>query len=62
MQYLENIAKNPPLIENVFFLVISIMAKLPVLLIGAPGSSKSLSVSLIQSNLKGKKSPSNFYK
>jgi hypothetical protein len=37
------------------------MAKLPVLLIGAPGSSKSLAVSLIQSNLKGKKSPNIFY-
>ncbi len=38
------------------------MTKLPVLIIGAPGSSKSLSISLVQSNLKGKSSPSDFYK
>jgi len=32
------------------------MVKLPVLIIGAPGSSKSLSISLVQTNLKGSRS------
>ncbi len=38
------------------------MTKLPVLIIGAPGSSKSLSISLVQSNLKGQRSVNEFYR
>jgi hypothetical protein len=38
------------------------MVKLPVLIIGAPGSSKSLSISLVQTNLKGSSSKSSFFR
>ncbi len=43
-------------------MLISIMNKIPFMVIGVPGCSKSLSVSLIQSNLKGQDSKSPFYR
>lgn len=43
-------------------MLISIMNKIPFLIVGVPGCSKTLSVNLIQSNLKGLDSKSPFYK
>jgi hypothetical protein len=43
-------------------MLVSVLNKIPFLLIGVPGCSKSLSVSLIQSNLKGSDSKSSFYR
>lgn len=48
------IAYNRALRENLFTVVVCILNKIPVLLIGEPGSSKSLSIKLINSNLRGK--------
>jgi len=56
----EQIALNNALIEYVFGCLVCLLNKIPVLLIGNPGSSKSLSMRLIQSNLRGKGSPSEF--
>jgi hypothetical protein len=50
------IAKNTSLTENVFVLLICILTKTPVFLVGKPGSSKSLAMTLIASNLRGRDS------
>lgn len=47
------IAENPALLENVFVGIICILNRLPLFLVGKPGCSKSLSLQLIFSNLKG---------
>lgn len=56
----EQIALNTALVENVFTCLVCLLNKIPVLLIGNPGSSKSLSMRLIQSNMRGKGSQSEF--
>ena len=55
-------AKNEALRENVFVLIIAILTRLPVFVVGKPGSSKSLSMSLIEANLKGTDSVDSFFK
>ena len=55
-------AKNEALRENVFVLIIAILTRLPVFVIGKPGSSKSLSMSLIEANFKGTESSDSFFK
>lgn len=54
------IAYNRALRENLFTSFVCILNKIPVLLIGNPGSSKSLSVKLVISNLKGRFSKNEF--
>ncbi|MEC8880451.1 MAG: phosphatase PAP2 family protein [Pseudomonadota bacterium] len=41
------------LVENIYVSVICILSKDPVMLIGKPGMSKSLALSVIDSNMKG---------
>ncbi|OPL33433.1 hypothetical protein AM593_05709, partial [Mytilus galloprovincialis] len=50
------IAKNTALQENVFVVLVCILNKIPIFLVGKPGCSKSLSIQLIRSNLRGKDS------
>ena len=57
-----NIAKNAALRENVFMMVICIELRIPLFLVGKPGSSKSLAKSIIQDSLLGKNSSSNILK
>jgi E3 ubiquitin-protein ligase RNF213 len=52
----DGIAINTALKENTFTSFVCIMNKIPVLIIGSPGSSKSLSVRILASNLNGKSS------
>ncbi|XP_046568818.1 uncharacterized protein LOC124277192 isoform X1 [Haliotis rubra] len=49
----DGIAKNTALQENVFVIMISILNRIPVFIVGKPGCSKSLSLQLIKSNLRG---------
>ncbi|XP_076077139.1 uncharacterized protein LOC143047776 [Mytilus galloprovincialis] len=57
MAYLpEGTALNAALQENVFMLLVCILCKVPIFLVGKPGCSKSLSIQLIRSNLRGKDS------
>ncbi|CAG2207748.1 RNF213 [Mytilus edulis] len=49
-------ALNTALQENVFMLLVCILNKIPIFLVGKPGCSKSLSMQLIRSNLRGKDS------
>ncbi|CAG2207753.1 RNF213 [Mytilus edulis] len=50
------IAKNRALQENVFVVLVCILNKIPIFLVGKPGCSKSLSIQLIRSNLRGRDS------
>ncbi|EAR87839.2 hypothetical protein TTHERM_00006030 (macronuclear) [Tetrahymena thermophila SB210] len=52
------IVKNTALKQNVFTLFVSIMNKIPVVLIGPPGCSKTLSLRIIIKSMKGKQSKS----
>ena len=50
------IARTQSLKENVFAIIICIMTGTPLILVGAPGSSKTLSFHLVTQNLRGKES------
>ena len=52
----ENIAKNAALRENAFMMAICIELRIPLFVVGKPGSSKSLAKSIIQESMKGKAS------
>ncbi len=51
-----NIAKNTALRENVFMMAICIELRIPLFLVGNPGSSKLLAKSIIQDSMHGKTS------
>ena len=53
-----NIAKNSALRENVFMMTICIELRIPLFIVGKPGSSKSLAKSVVASSLQGKASKS----
>src|SRR5437763_11630018 len=53
MQCPPNTAMNEALLENVLVMIVCILKHMPLFLIGAPGSSKSLAIRLISSNLRG---------
>ena len=55
-------AKNEALRENVFVMLVSILNKVPVFVIGKPGCSKSLSMQLIRSTLRGPDSHDDYFK
>ena len=57
-----NIARNNALRENVFMMVVCISLRIPLFLVGKPGSSKSLAKSVILNSLKGPNSESEFLK
>ena len=52
-----NIAKNTALKENVFMMFVCIELKIPLFVIGKPGSSKSLAKSIISNSMQGNRSP-----
>jgi hypothetical protein len=43
----ENIARNQALKENVFMMVVCIELRIPLFLVGKPGSSKSLAKTIV---------------
>ena len=51
-----NIARNSALRENVFMMAICIELRIPLFLVGKPGSSKSLAKSIVSSSMQGKAS------
>lgn len=55
----KGISKNRALLENIFALFTAITNKVPIFIVGKPSSSKSLSVQLINREMKGNLS-SNF--
>lgn len=56
----EGIALNEAILENLFMILISVLNEIPIFVIGKPGSSKSLAMGLIQSNLNGDASDNDF--
>src|SRR5690606_35282515 len=44
---------NEALLENVFVILVCILNQIPVFVVGKPGCSKSLSMQLIRTNLRG---------
>ena len=47
-------ARNAALRENVFVMLVCILNRIPIFVVGKPGCSKSLSMQVIRSNLRGK--------
>ena len=58
----DNIAKNKALCENLFMMVVCIELRIPLFIIGKPGSSKSLAKTIVQDNMQGIASRSPFFK
>ena len=58
----KGIGKNTLLKENVFLLFVSIITNIPLIIIGKPGTGKSLSVQLINKSSKGEYSNNKFFK
>ena len=58
----KGIAKNRALLENLFSLFVAVNTKIPIFIIGKPGSSKSLSVQLISKAMNRKENPNSFFK
>ena len=56
------IAKTQGLKENIFMVVVCCLAQVPLMIVGPPGSSKTLAVTIIAENAKGEYSRSPFYK
>jgi MoxR-like ATPase len=55
-------ARNAALRENVFVMLVSILNRIPVFVVGKPGCSKSLSIQLIRSNLRGRDSRDSLFR
>ena len=49
----QNIAHNRALCENVMMMVVCINLRIPLFLIGKPGSSKSLAKTIISNSMRG---------
>ncbi|XP_067936897.1 E3 ubiquitin-protein ligase rnf213-alpha-like [Watersipora subatra] len=58
----KNIAKNKALKENVFMMIVCIENRIPLFLVGKPGSSKSLSKAMVVDAMKGTSSRSSVLK
>ena len=57
-----NIAWNNALRENVFMMVVCIELKIPLFLVGKPGSSKSLAKSIVVDSMQGAASSSPLFR
>ncbi|CAG8557824.1 24955_t:CDS:2, partial [Dentiscutata erythropus] len=57
-----NIAMNEALLENVLVMIVCILTKIPVFIIGDPGSSKSLAIKLVGQNLRGSDSNDRYFR
>ncbi|XP_058848399.1 E3 ubiquitin-protein ligase rnf213-alpha-like isoform X1 [Acipenser ruthenus] len=58
----KTIARNSALKENVFMMVICIELRIPLFLVGKPGSSKSLAKTLVADAMQGQAAHSDLYK
>jgi hypothetical protein len=57
----DGIAMNQALMENLFVTIICILNKIPIFIVGKPGSSKTLTMQVIANNLQGKQSQNKFW-
>jgi hypothetical protein len=58
----EGIGKNQLLKENLFLLFISIITKIPLIIVDKPGAIKTISTQLIYNSMRGKYSKNEFFK
>ena len=58
----KGIGKNDLLKENVFLLFVSVITKIPLIIVGKPGTGKSLSSQLIYNSMRGKYSKDIFFR
>ena len=62
MELGNNIAHNAALRENVFMMAVCVELRIPLFVVGKPGSSKSLAKSIIAESMKGQNSRGEFLK
>ncbi|CAG8632902.1 13269_t:CDS:10, partial [Gigaspora margarita] len=62
MQLPEGTALNEALLENILVMIVCVLTRIPVFIIGATGSSKSLAVRIISMNLRGADSRDPYFK
>ena len=58
----QGIARNSTLLENIFSLFVCIVNKIPLIICGKPGTSKSLSFQILYDSMKGDRSENSFFK
>ena len=58
----EGVFMNQALSENVFVTIVCILNRIPCFIVGKPGTSKTLAVQVIESNLQGAQSPKPFWR
>ena len=58
----KGIGKTVILLENLFTLFVCINLKIPIIICGKPGYSKSLSIKIIQNSMKGENSDNDFFR
>ncbi len=58
----QNIARNHALKENVFMMVVCIELRIPLFLVGKPGSSKSLAKTIVADAMQGEKAYSELFR
>ncbi|XP_067056125.1 E3 ubiquitin-protein ligase rnf213-alpha-like isoform X2 [Acropora muricata] len=62
LELAQNIARNTALRENVFMMVVCIELRIPLFVVGKPGSSKSLAKTVVAGNMEGDASKSDLFK
>ena len=58
----ENIARNAALRENVFMMAVCVDLRIPLFLVGKPGSSKSLAKAIVADSMRGQASQNDLLK
>ena len=58
----QNIARNAALRENVFMMAIAIELRIPLFIVGKPGSSKSLAKCIVADSMHGRASENELMK
>ena len=62
MELGKNIARNAALRENIFMMAVCVDLRIPLFLVGKPGSSKSLAKAIVASSMQGQASSNNLLK
>ena len=62
VEYPKGIAKTQALKENLFAIILCTVTQTPLIIVGAPGTSKTLSFNIAMSNLKGQESKKSVFR